>query len=301
MDTLLIVGGSGFIGGWLTQPASRLFETYGSYFRNRPTNDHVVHYLRLDITNGRRVNKTLLKLRPAVIVHAAAMTPLQCAENREAALRINVIGTKHVVRAAAEAGSRLIFLSSDLVFDGAKGNYTEQDAPEPVCYYGSTKIEGERLVVDDLTSYAIIRTSLVYGYSRNNARCFTEIILEQVAEGNAVRLFTDEYRCPVYIGDLCRGILALANKRELNGTFHICGPERLSRYEYGLRICDSFDLNRNLIIPTDLTPYSENDERPQDCSMCNTKAEDALDMTFSSVDDGFGYMKKGGSLQDRSW
>lgn len=300
MDTLLIVGASGFVGGWLTGLAGHNYATYGSYFRHPPAADAMVHYLQLDITDAAQVKKAVLNLRPAVIIHAAAMTPVRCAGNRKAARQINVIGTEHIVRAASEVGSRLIFLSSDLVFKGTKGHYTEQDTPQPVCYYGVTKMEGEGLVAENSTNYAIVRISSVYGCSQNDARCFTETILEQMAKGKVVRLFKDEYRCPVYAGDLCSAILSLAAQRGLNGVFHICGPDRLSRYEYGLRICDFFDLDTALIIPTDLTPYAEKDERPQDCSMSNTITQNALNMVFSSVEDGFGYMKKERPLHERS-
>ena len=293
MKSLLIIGGSGFIGGWLSHLVCRSYKIHSSYWRNIPLDmdNTQVHYLRLNISDHHQIKSVMLTVRPAVTVFLAGETPLECAKNPSAAWKTHVIGTEHVVRASAECGSRLVFLSSDLVFDGRKGNYSEQDTTQPVCSYGSAKVDGEKIVAEHSKSYAVIRTSFVYGCSYNNAHCFTETIIDRLNKKQIVSLFKNEYRCPVYIGDLCHVILAIAGRKELNGIFHASGPDRLSRYEFGCHICDIFDLNRDLIIPQDLIPYSESDERPQDCSMCNTKVEKELNMTFFPVCEGLSCMK----------
>jgi len=170
------------------------------------------------------------QIRPAVIVHTAACNP-GYGTDFEAT---NTTGTRHVVRAAAACGARLIHISSDVIFDGEKGNYVEDDPPSPITPYGRSKALAEEEVRASGAESVIVRTSLIYGWRPRVARQVRWIV-EGVKSGQPVRLFTDELRCPIWVESLAAAVLELAGM-DYTGVLHVAGAQPLSRYEFGLRL-----------------------------------------------------------------
>jgi len=138
----------------------------------------------------------------------------------------------------------IIFISTDLVFQGDKSFYSENDVPTPLCYYGKTKLEAENFVLKISSNYCIIRSAIIYGWSVNSSQVFTETMIKQLRQGNQVNLFVDEYRMPIYIKNLCAILLELASRDELQGVYHICGPTRLCRFEFGLELADVWGFDK---------------------------------------------------------
>ena len=166
--------------------------------------------LPLDLADGRAVHRLLAETKPDVIVHTAASTnPDDCERDRGLAFRVNVKGTEHLVRFAEKIHAKLIFISTDLVYDGLRGNYAEEDPPNPLNYYAETKLKGEGLVARGCEDFVIFRMSLLYGW------------------GNGINgSFTDE-------------------DPRVKGLFHMGGSERTNRYELGLRFCEVFGSRRS--------------------------------------------------------
>ena len=293
MERLLITGGSGFLGGNLAAIATSCWETYVTYHSTSISKRRFGVALHLDIRNKDEVESILCELSPKVVIHTAALTHLDyCAQHQREAREVNVRGTENVALAAEQVKARLIYVSTDSVFKGDESFYSEDDLPEPLGYYGQTKLEGERIVSSLSSNCCIARVSLLYGWSLNSSRCFTETMINDLRNKREVKLFVDEYRTPMYVKNLCEMFLELAARDELPGIFHLGGSQRLSRFEFGLRIAQEFGFNEKYLNPVSVKTFPFADERPRDCSMNNEKAASILKAKFWSIEQGLKDMKR---------
>ncbi|MBI5250272.1 MAG: SDR family oxidoreductase [Desulfomonile tiedjei] len=289
---LLITGGSGFMGGILALEAPKHWDTYATHRSSPPRYGDSAQWIPLDVSNREMVEKTLSLIEPEVIIHAAAVTDSRiCERNPDTAWAINVNGTEHVADAAKKIGARLIYTSTDMVF-GRPGEFrAEKDPPAPMTTYADTKYRAERIVSSLAPGFIIARICLSYCYSSNSARCFTEKIIDDLAKGVPTRLFVDEYRTPVYARDVCRILLEFAWRDDLSGLFHVGGPERLSRYEFGLKVCRIFGYCEDLLIPASLDEAVFEYHRPRDCSLNSEKLVRELHFEPLDVEQGLADMK----------
>lgn len=288
MNSLLIIGASGYLGGNLARIASSNWNTFLTYHTNKIECDETEKIIQLNIKNREDVIRLICKVSPKVIVHTAAKTNIAfCEQNKKEAWDTNVIGTENIVLASEQIKAKLIYLSTDLVFDGTKELFTEKDKPNPICYYGSTKYEGEKIVSNLCTNYIIARTSLIYGNSVNSSKCSTENLISNLKNNIKVNLFFDEYRTPVYVKDLSEIILKLAEFKNTQETFNISGSERISRYQFGLKITETFNLQKENIIRVSSGDHIFNKyNRPKDCSLSNMKAKRILSTNFMTIREG---------------
>jgi len=184
----------------------------------------------LDLTDFAAVERRFVAERPRLVVHCAAMSKtLECQANPAQARRINVEATAHLAALAAEAD--FIFFSSDLVFDGRKGNYVETDAVNPLSVYGETKVEAEALIAAN-SRHAVVRTSLNSGASPSGETAYNEQFRAVWAGGKTLNLFYDEYRSPISATVTARAVWELA-ARPRGGIWHLAGAERLTRLQIG--------------------------------------------------------------------
>ena len=184
-----------------------------------------------DITQPEGVHTGLAAARPQVVIHAAAFTDVDgCERDPTRAMQVNADGTRHVAQATAECGARLIYISTDYVFDGAlRRPYTEADAPHPLSVYGRSKLEGERAVREH-PDHLVVRTAWVYGrYGRH----FVSAVLERARGGQALRVVNDQLGCPTWTRDLAEALAALL-ANEATGIVHAAGGGFCSRHEFAL-------------------------------------------------------------------
>lgn len=229
-------------------------------------------HAELDLTDATAVRAQFRREQPAAVIHCAAVSRSPVCEGEpQLARRINVDAT----RALAELASAIpfFFFSSDLVFDGAKGNYTEDDAPNPLSVYGETKVLAEQIVRAN-SGYTIIRISLTGGKSPKGDRGFNEEMKNAWRAGKSLNLFLDEYRCPAPAEAIARAVWELFLK-QVTGTFHVCGAERLSRYDMGMLIAARHPELNPKIIPGSRKDY-KGPPRPADTSLDCTKAQRLL-------------------------
>ena len=287
MDSVLITGGSGFVGLKL---ASLLKGNYSVYIACKTYDDSLLRfgeYVSLDIRDANEVRRIVTEIRPTAVVHAAALTNVNdCARYREKAFAINVTGTENVSRSAEEVNARVVYLSTDLVFDGKQSFYTEEDEPNPVCYYGVTKLHGEHIIASLNSNYCIARPGLIFGKSIGSSTCFAETMADRLQKHQEIRLFNDEFRTPVYLDNVCALIGELLARNELRGIYHLCGSERISRYDFGLKLAGIFGLDPSCIVASSLQEYPFADVRPADCSMNNQKAFTTLNTKAMTIDEG---------------
>jgi dTDP-4-dehydrorhamnose reductase len=208
---LLITGGTGYLGGELLRQAAAA--------GHAPAGG-------ADIRDAAAVEALLAELRPELVIHTAFRQGGPELQATTAA------GAGHVARASAGVGARLVHLSSDVIFDGEReGPYSEADTPTPISDYGAAKAAAEAMVAAAHPGAAIVRTSLIYGFAPIDRQ--TQFVLDVAAGRRDDRLFVDEFRCPIFVGDLAAALLELA-ALPYAGVLNIAGAERVSRYELGL-------------------------------------------------------------------
>jgi dTDP-4-dehydrorhamnose reductase len=216
-----ITGAGGLIGNYLVETAPR----FAPHRRLR-----ALTRAQLDLLNFTAVECEFRKDQPQLVIHCAAITGImETQANPTLARQVNVEITRLLAELAAEIP--FVFLSTDLVFDGRKGNYTEADPVNPLHLYGETKAAAEQIVLQN-PRHLVVRTSINGGVSRAGNRGFNEQLRRAWKAGQKMRLFTDEFRCPIFAGETARAVWELATQRRA-GLFHAAGAEKLSRWQIG--------------------------------------------------------------------
>ena len=216
---------------------------------------------------------------PEMIIHLSAMADIdKCQMHPPTAWEVNFLATQRLVDVAGEIGSRFVYISSDVVFDGSKGDYEETDSPLPVNIYAETKLAAEETVGNQLQNYVILRPALFYGKSLQGRRSFTETMLMALREKKHVSVYEDQIRTPLLVDDLAAACWKLANSGH-TGLFHLGGPEKLSRYEMGEIACELFHLPKNYLKPVQASRLTSGAPRPADCSLNSAKIGNLLEIS----------------------
>ena len=217
-----ITGANGLIGNYLVQTAPRFAPSWRVRSLSRADFD------LLDFT---AVEREFKRDQPQLVIHCAAISAVgEAQSNPVFARRVNVEVTKLLAQLAAEIS--FVFFSSDLVFDGRKGNYTEPDATNPLNFYGETKLTAEKIVLKN-PRHLVVRTSINGGRSLSGNRAFNEQLRRSLQQaGQGMTLFTDEFRCPIPAVETARAVWALAQKN-CAGIYHVAGAARMSRLQIG--------------------------------------------------------------------
>ena len=252
-------------------------------------------YQVLDIENQQEVDQIVLNLCPEVIIHGAAMTHVdECEKHQEACYRANVLATKYLIAAAEKIQSHFIFVSTDFIFSGLDGQnpYMEEALPDPVNYYGQTKLDGEELLKHSSLKWAIARTVLVYGLANDLSR--SNIILwvkSSLEAGKQIQVVDDQVRTPTLAEDLAAGCILMA-EQGATGIFNISGSELLTPYQMAMETADYFGLNKELIVRTDSTKFTQPARRPMKTGFVIEKAKNQLGYRPKSFREGISILSK---------
>ncbi len=272
MSRLLVTGASGLLGHNLCPALGTRHEVVAAYLTHEPAARPGVIPARMDITDSRQVDELLCAARPDAVVHAAALSrPNECEQNPDEARRVIVSGTRNVAAACALYGSRLFYISSDLVFDGTKGNYTEEDAVRGVSVYAECKIQAESIARQSAATAVVLRISVLYGVGSPSNPGFLGDILQSWRTGRPMVLYTDQFRTPTYGPEVARVIDALFALPGSGGTYHVGGAERLSRYAFGCLVADIAGAPRGLVRAGRMPRAAGSAARGADCSLVSEK------------------------------
>jgi dTDP-4-dehydrorhamnose reductase len=223
----------------------------------------------VDLTDRDTLSDAFRAARPDVVVHTAALTTIAgCFRSPLAARAVNVEGSAALAELAAAAKARLLLLSTDLVFDGERGWYREQDAPSPLSIYGQSKVAAEAEVLA-VPGSAVARVSLLFGPSIGGRSFFDEQVAA-LRGGTACTLFEDEWRTPLGVHTAARAVLDLA-RSDFVGVVHVGGPERLSRLEMGRRLAAFLRCDPEVIVPAKRSTVASPEPRPRDTSLDSTR------------------------------
>jgi dTDP-4-dehydrorhamnose reductase len=292
MKRILVTGVSGFLGRYVTLALKDRYAVLGTY-RNQAIGLGTCELTRLELTEGQAVRTTFTEFRPDVVVHTAALSDVDaCERHPDAAHQVNVQGSEAIARAALEVGARLIYISTDQVYDGAKRYYDESDVPKPLMVYGRTKLEGERLAATICPETMILRLALMYGWGSSSRLNFVDWLLQRLRAGQEVPLFVDQYRTPLYVVQASEAIRQLIDAPEVRGTFNLGGGERINRYAFGRTFCKVFNLPIDLLKPIEMGSTTGLAARPRDCSMNSARIGALLQITPLTVQEGLRAMQR---------
>lgn len=250
-----------------------------------------VEYLQTDITKRDDVRKVIFDFMPDVIINCSAYTNVDGSEsNRETAWKVNVNGIEHIAEAARIHDIHIIHFSTDYVFDGLSGPYSERDTPNPINYYGRTKLASENALRISGALYTIIRTNVLFGIIPNGRFDFVRWLVNELRSGRGVRIVNDQVNTPTYIDDLVLGIESVVEHKKL-GLYNISGREVLNRYEFTEIICEVFRLDTSLITQIVTSELNQPAPRPLKAGLIILKAETELGFRPTPIKDALIQMK----------
>lgn len=288
---VLITGGSGLLGSRVAAAAGA-HDILATYNRSRVEVDYPL--APLDITEREAVDALVRDFRPDGVIHTAALTNVDyCEDHRTEAQLINEEGTRNMARACEKIGARMIYVSTDFVFDGEKagGMYAEGDKVNPLGYYALSKLLGEKAVVEECSDHAIARVSVLYGWNIQKKTNFVTWVIDALRKGERINIVTDQYTSPTLVDNAAEALLGIMEGGK-TGLFHCAGSERINRFDLTKKIANVFELNETLINPITSAELKQQAKRPVDSSLNINKIERELGIRMLTVEDGLKIMRK---------
>jgi len=295
LEKVLVIGANGLLGTKLIYCllSEKYNQNYGPVAADIQNNliPKNVEFKNIDITNKENTINSITQINPDGAILSAAFTNVDKNEDeRELAHNINSIGPENVALGCIKADSKLIHMSTDFIFDGTIGNYSEDDDPNPLSYYGKTKLEGEQRVIATGVEYLICRTSVLYGWypARLN---FITWVLKSLEDGNEINITTDQINSPTFANNLAEVLLHLIeyNKSDI---IHTVGDCILNRYEIAIKCAEVFNLPQKLIKP--IESFKQKAIRPKKGSLNISKLKKILGdrLKVFSLDEGLKFMRE---------
>ncbi len=254
--------------------------------------DSLTEYRQCDITDRSEFKKLIFDFCPDFIVHTAAFTNVDLSErDRETAWRTNVKAVEYISEVARIIDAHIIHISTDYIFDGKNGPYSENDKPNPVGYYGRTKLASENVLKLSGAIFTVLRTNVLYGIAENSRPDFVRWVVDSLSNNKKINIVTDQINNPTFIDDLVQAISKIIEFRK-PGIFNVGGKEFLSRFEFTHRIADYFKLDKSLINPILTEDLNQPARRPLNSGLIILRAESELGYKPHSIEESFSVMKK---------
>ena len=287
---ILITGANGFLGFYLTEQLLAknfpVIATGKGECRLPFTHDLNFQWLSMDFTDPFSIHDVFEKIKPDMIVHAGAMSkPDECEMDQVKAYLVNVEGTVQLLINSEELKSFFVFLSTDFVFDGERGMYREDDVPNPVNYYGRTKLEAEEAVKEYEHGWAIVRTVLVYGKNHSGHNNILKIVEEKLEKGEEYNVVDDQVRTPTYVEDLAKGIVSIIEKKA-SGVFHLSGKDILTPYQMAIKTAEHLELDSSVLKKVTAASFTQPAKRPLKTGLIIDKARKELGFEPLTFEEG---------------
>ena len=299
---LMVTGYGGFVAGSVVWQAVRsgAWDVYALSLIENPEEGDRFHCIQFDLTDSAKLKSVFDQVRPEAVIHTAALADIDyCQNNQALAERINVGVTRELAQWCGAGKTKMILCSTDTVFDGEKGKYTEEDAPHAVNFYAETKIKAESIVRETVEKGVITRLSLVMGLPVLGAgNSFLAKMFDSLKKGESVKFPANEIRTPMDVITIGRAFLEIAGGPFV-GTMHLAGSTRINRYEMACQIAEKLGFSRDLVIATDSNSIPGRAPRPNDASLDNGKAKRTLTTPMQTLMSGLDLVLKMKEEQSR--
>lgn len=288
----MVSGANGLLGQKLVTALAGQFEVLATARQDALTVQVPgIRYQPLDITRQADCKQLVHGFQPDVIVNAAALTHVDaCETRREECWNINVKAVENLAAAARRNMAQLVHLSTDYLFDGKQGPYDEDDTPNPIGYYGKSKLASENAVRLKGVPYAIVRTNVIYGTGEKVKNNFFLWVYNSLRAGKAIRVVTDQYNNPILAEDLAEGIRKMISASRY-GIYHLAGREYLNRFDFAVAIADVFDFDKELITPILTADLNQASPRPMKGGLKIDKAISDFQFEPRSLDTALDFLK----------
>ena len=294
VERVLVVGSNGLLGQKVAEQLVRGFNYHVTLtsVESAPVREMpAAPYMQADITNRKTVKDLVGSVNPDVIINCAAMTNVDaCETEREIAWKINVGGVEHLIEAARKKPATVIHVSSDYVFDGKNGPYNEDARPEPLSYYGKSKLAGENALRTSGLPYFVARTMVLYGQAEGVKANFAIWLINSLRDRQTVRIVDDQIGNPTLVDDLAFGLIRAMEMRR-TGVYNIAGKDIMSRFDFAVALAKAFGLDPSLIQPIKTSQLNQPAARPLKSGLITLKAEVDLGLKLSGVEQGLAMLK----------
>lgn len=293
MKKVLITGANGLLGQALINTLKEKYVVLGTGIEEKSAQVEVGwKYERLDITEAQMCKEIFNIFLPEIVVNAASYTNVDsCEKEKELCWQVNVKSVENLAKLARNSKSHLIHYSTDYVFDGKHGPYGEGERPSPLGYYGKSKLSSENVLNQLGCQFTIARTCVLYGIGKQVKKNFFLWVLENLEAGIQMRIVTDQYNNPTLVDDLALGTQQIIENRAL-GIYHLGGKEYLSRYDFSLKVCEVFNMPKELIIPVESKQLNQQARRPLRGGLKIDLAQKKLYYSPRSVTESMIYLKR---------
>lgn len=289
LKRLFITGISGLLGSNIAKAARGKFKTFGIYFKH-PFRMKGVRCFQADLSRAENLRE-LEGVNPNFIIHCAALTNVDyCEEHPKEAHWTNAVMSSLIAEKARRIGAYFIHISTDAVFDGTKGNYSEENIPNPVNVYGKTKLEAEQSILSILPTACIIRT-VIYGWNYQNKLSLAEWMISKLENQERLTTFKDVQFSPILVNDLAEIFFTLEEKKYA-GTIHVASRQSCSKFKFALLLAKIFDFKRDLIEPISIDQLNLKAPRGKNNSLDVRRAEKFFGIRLPTVENGLEKMRK---------
>jgi dTDP-4-dehydrorhamnose reductase len=284
---LLVTGGSGFVAGSVIAQGPETWDVHALSRGEAPFHRDELSWHRVDLLDAEALRRAFEDTRPDAVIHTAAIADIDYSEaHPDVARKVNVEVTRVLADLCREMGIRMVFTSTDTVFDGDRGYYSEEDVPVPVNFYGRTKVEAEQIVAALGANGITARLALVVGLPVMGAgNSFLAKMTHSLSQGKPYGVPAEEVRTPIDVVTLGQALLELAGAGHLQGTFHLAGNEVMNRLELVQRIAKRFGYSKDLVFASDVSRIPNRAPRPRDVSLNNAKARSMLKTPMKCLDE----------------
>jgi len=269
----LVTGSAGLVGSQVVKDLTQQNHTvYSCYHDTKPSHGTPI---LLDLTDQDKIIHTIQEIKPDKIIHLAAMTGVdQCETQQDLAMKINANATEIMAKQAAKYNAFFLYISTDYVFDGINGMRKESDTPNPLGFYGKSKLAGEIALNKIPSSWCIARTSTPFGIHKTK-KSFPIWVKENLKSKKEISVLTDQFTSPTYVPNLSKMLIEIAT-RQLVGIYHTAGDIKISRYNFAEMVAEKLNLDKKLLIPTKTDEMNWNAQRPKDSSLDVSLATEIL-------------------------